>query len=256
MGKLSNFKGGNLWVIHGNSGSGKTTFTGSFPTPILYLDTDGGLNSLKGFKHIDIDSIDYAKVTSVEQVNSMIGTGTIICSEDEEEYNIDDYKTIVLDHITGYTDICIQHFKNTGSSPGTMNQDKWGKVNDALTMIISYMKFIGENNIQSAIIAQTKLVGVDMDNNTWSEDIPVERVPSLTPSCTTKLMYSCNTAVYLTKQKMKVKKDGKTSKVVRHVAIIGADEDVYTKHQGGKLERQVIANPTYKRIKKELNNNV
>lgn len=243
MAKLKSFKSGNFHLIHGNSGSGKTTLLGSYPKPMLILDTDGGLETLLKFKHINVDKIDYVVIENRDQILDMMVSGSIA------GYDLEDFKTIALDHITNLRDIIVDYHKNgPGGTKGVMNQDKWGKVNADLGMLISYFKALSNEGHIPVIISQTDTIGVDEDSNTWSDEIPIERVPALTPRSRVKLMAGCNVAIYCSKSRSKV--NGKKQLV--HVADIGGTAGVYTKNQSRVTSNARIVNPTYKKIKDKL----
>lgn len=121
--KLSEVKtDGNLKVLaYGNAGSGKTCFAAGFPTPILYLDFDGKVDSAALFYAGNTDRLDQIDVRqlqrdlSIDPIDELI---KIIETEliPQETTGTLKYKTIVLDSITTFSALCLQHIVKT--NPG------------------------------------------------------------------------------------------------------------------------------------------
>src|SRR5215471_11264469 len=84
------------WAIYGKSGTGKTTFSATFPKPILQLDIrDQGTDSIADHKDIDLVEID--SWPTFEEVYYFL------------KENPKKYKTIVVDTITQLQQICLEY---------------------------------------------------------------------------------------------------------------------------------------------------
>lgn len=121
--KLSEIKTeGNLKVLcYGNSGSGKTCFAAGFPTPILYLDFDGKVDSAALFykkdqvrlEQIDVRQMQRDLATDpIDELMSIIDK-ELIPQEKEGKLK---YSTVVLDSITTFSALCLEHIVKT--NPG------------------------------------------------------------------------------------------------------------------------------------------
>ena len=107
-------------LVYGNSGSGKTCYAAGFPTPILYLDFDGKVDSAANYYAKDarleeIEVRDLSKKMSSDPIEELIA---IIDKEliPQEKAGAMKYKTIVLDSLTTFSSLCLSHIMRT--NPG------------------------------------------------------------------------------------------------------------------------------------------
>lgn len=100
-------------LLYGQSGSGKTTFWATFPKPILAIICSGGKNpgELKS-----IDTPEYRKTIDPRIIEN---TSDIL----ELLKSAGDYKTVVLDHVSGLQDFTLKEILGLEEIPA---QKSWG----------------------------------------------------------------------------------------------------------------------------------
>lgn len=121
-------------LLFGNSGAGKTCFAAGFPTPILYLDFDGKVDSAAMFYKSDKERLQKIDVRSLQQrllihptANPVGELMTIIQKELIPAQNAGalPFKTLVLDSITTFSSLTLAHIMLT--NPGIKrNETKQG----------------------------------------------------------------------------------------------------------------------------------
>lgn len=102
-------------LVYGDSGAGKTCFAAGFPTPILFLDFDGKVNSAASFYSGDKDrlaQIEVETLTPKPGVDPIQKFQEITRKLDKEN----PYKTIVIDSLTTFSAACLKHIVKT--NPG------------------------------------------------------------------------------------------------------------------------------------------
>lgn len=116
--------------IYGKGGVGKTSLAATSPSPI-FIDAEEGTKGL-GARGIDIPVI---------QVNSWLEVGEAWNAVKTDE----SYETVVIDPTGAFMNLLIEEVKKGGSNPGTMNQDKWGKVKERFRAFIWAVKRSGRH---------------------------------------------------------------------------------------------------------------
>ena len=119
-------------LAFGNSGAGKTCFAAGFPTPMLYLDFDGKVDSAALFHKQDkerLAAIDvrmlHGNLTGISPINELekIITTELIPQERAGELK---FKTLVLDSLTTFSAQVLRHIVDTnpGINRATTKQGK------------------------------------------------------------------------------------------------------------------------------------
>lgn len=121
--KLSEIKASDNFkiLVCGPPGSGKTCFAAGAPTPILYLDFDGKVNSAARWFETDAKRLDAIEVRHLSK--RLDGTNPIaeflkIVEElgKQQKSGTMTYKTLVIDSATTFSAACLQHIVMT--NPG------------------------------------------------------------------------------------------------------------------------------------------
>lgn len=108
-------------LIYGNSGTGKTCAAASFPTPILYLDFDGKVDSAAAFYATDRERLEQIEVRDlsskmeedpIEEMLKIINQELI----PQQKAKAMKYKTIVIDSLTTFSSAVLSHIVRT--NPG------------------------------------------------------------------------------------------------------------------------------------------
>jgi len=231
------------WAIYGRSGSGKTTFSGTFPGPILLLDiSDRGTDSIKDAKNIQI-----AEPEVWEDFDDIY---------DELKRNPKAFKTVVFDTITQMQDMARVHVleKNkkkvqAAADWGTMTRREWG---DVAAMMKERITNFRNLPIETVFLAQERLRSNDEDEAS-AELLTPEVGPALSPSVASHLNASvsiiANTFIRV-RRKVITKNNKKTeSEEISHWLRL-APHPVYTTKVRKPVTISVedIQNPTYKDV--------
>ena len=248
-------------LLYGASGTGKTTFWATWPGPILTLICSG---SSRPGELKSIDTAEYRKKIKPVVVPSVQAMRTIIAEAEG-------YKTVVLDHATGFADLVIKELlgltdvpvgksriAGKGESWSLVSQQQYGQL-----AIIAKEMFRDLLNLPAnvIIVAQERTFGED---NAASEVIKPTVGAALTPSITGWLNPACD---YVVQTYKRAKMEETTRKVGnkevttyergKGIEYILRTEphDVYmTKFrvpiQAGKELPEGIVNPTYEKFAK------
>lgn len=119
-------------LVYGRSGTGKTTFAGSFPGPVLLLDIrEKGTDSLANLENIDVISVD--KWSEVEEVFWYLkGEGG------------KKYKSVILDQVSSLQDLAMEHAM-AEEGKEVMSQRLWGVVSGLMkTWLLNYRDLVDQ----------------------------------------------------------------------------------------------------------------
>jgi hypothetical protein len=128
--------------IYGDSGVGKTFLAGTADddprtSPVLFLDVEGGVTTIKERKNVDVKSI-----RSMKDIE-LVGTKLAASIKDDSIY----YRTIVIDSLTELADLDMRAEMKIALSknPDTVNVDvpsprEWGIVRNHIRIITRHFK--------------------------------------------------------------------------------------------------------------------
>lgn len=231
------------WAIYGKSGSGKTTFSGSFPKPILYIDVkDEGTDSIS-----DIEGIDVIEVTDREELEDVYW----FLHKDPDKY-----KTVVIDTLTQLQQVVVEEIASRktlkGKAPGdwgSMTKQDWGEVSSYLkTWITNYRDL----PLETVFIAQDRVFnGEDEDSDS---ELAPEVGPRLSPSVSKHLCAAVSVIghAFIRSRMISKKVNGRKKEInkIDYCLRIGP-HPVYTTKIRKPLSVEVpdlISNPTYGEI--------
>ena len=134
------------WAIYGRSGTGKTTFAGTFPAPILYLDVrDKGTES--------VSDVEDMYVMAVEDFEDL---------DDAYEYlskNPAEYKTVVIDTVSQLQQLALEYVVRSKKKAnrigdwGSLTRQEWG---DASALMKERITRFRDLPMEVAFIAQER----------------------------------------------------------------------------------------------------
>lgn len=158
---IAQSRGYRSYVIYGRSGTGKTTFSSTFPKNILHLDIrDDGTDSIA-----DVEGIDLIRVDSWDEFEDVYWW--LIANKDHG------YQTLTIDTITQLQSLAVEHIvskknkkvENAGDW-GTMTKKEWGDVSSLMKDWITRLRDLKMNVIflaQERVFNSTEEAEVDGD---------------------------------------------------------------------------------------------
>lgn len=164
------------WAIYGRSGTGKTTFASTFPTPILLLDVkDQGTDSIA-----DIEDID---VMEIEEWDDFEDAYYYLAKHKKT------YKTVVIDTVSQLQQLNMEHVLSKKRKKvesigdwGTMTRREWG---DVAGMMKEWITDYRDLPLEVVFIAQDRVnKGEDEED---SDMLLPEVGPRLMPSVASHL---------------------------------------------------------------------
>lgn len=214
-------------LIFGQSGTGKTTFAGSFPGPTLWLICSGG-NKPGELKSIDTPEnrkkITPRIVQSSDQMRDYLREGQ-------------DYTTVVLDHASGMADLILKEILGLDELPaqkswGMAKQQDYGQQIQQCKEIFRTMLNLPGNVV---IIAQERVFG-GRDDGIDPEILRPTVGPALSPSLCNWL---CPAVDYL----VQTFKAPRTSTTIQSVA--GVDIPVVQREKGAEYRLRTGPSDTF-----------
>lgn len=156
-------------LVYGRSGTGKTTFGASFPTPALLIDIrEKGTDSIA-----DRDGIDVISITTWEELEEVFwflksGEGA------------SKYKSVILDQVSSMQDLCMEYaMREEGKD--VMSQRLWGVVSGLMkTWLINYRDLV-DQSINVLFIAHDRVSkgDNDEDDDTLDPQVGARLMPSV-----------------------------------------------------------------------------
>lgn len=156
-------------LVYGRSGTGKTTFGASFPTPALLIDIrEKGTDSIA-----DRDDIDVISITTWEELEEVFwflksGEGA------------SKYKSVILDQVSSMQDLCMEYaMREEGKD--VMSQRLWGVVSGLMkTWLINYRDLV-DQSINVLFIAHDRVSkgDNDEDDDTLDPQVGARLMPSV-----------------------------------------------------------------------------
>ena len=252
--KVADIKRPRSFAIYGRSGSGKTTFAGTFPGPILLLDfRDRGTDSVAEVKNLDVYEVE--DWDDIEEIY-------LFLIKNEKKY-----RTIVFDTITQMQGIAMEYVlakkkkrvtDKTLGDWGSMTMREWGDVSSLMKEKITIFRDLP---MEVVFLAQERLRKDDGGPDDTDDMLVPEVGPALTPSVASHLNASVSVIgnTFIRVRRKVVKKDGKKTEhdEMRYCLRLGA-HPVYTTKVRKARDIQVplfIENPTHKDVVDILSGN-
>ena len=240
-------------LFYGKSGRGKTKTAATFPGPSLFID----INNEKGLKTVkNVKNLKFAKVRNWEDLLDLYWW----LREGQ------DYKTIVLDQVTGLQDLCMkacrEHFRMEEDEP-FQGFKKFGKLSgDMKTWLQNYRELSDLYNV--VFIAHER--AFDASDEGDANDLDPSVSARVMPSIGSFIEGACDIIgqCYIRKIKEKNKKTGKPMTRTEYCMRVGPHPIYATKirrpPEFGKLP-EFIVDPSYQQLVaiesgREVNHNV
>lgn len=242
-----------VFVIYGDSGSGKTVLASSFPKtkekPMLYLDClEGGTGSIPKDYRENIIVVDINKFEELDEVLTDVDNGYTITSTGERIPVV--YSTIVIDSAT-QLEYLMKEYLMAANGKEQMNLNLWGQASTGHDQIWNACKYLHKKTgANIVVICHPKEEKDDKDPN----------FNKVIPSLMNKAAYGlCAKAsfVWFTKLENVQKIDPKTNEVINETVyntIIDSHPYLLTKSRKPpevKIPLQV-KNLTYEKFKKNV----
>lgn len=243
------------YVLYGNSGTGKTTLSCSFPGKILLLDVkDHGTDSV-----LDIPE-DIAVGMPINEWDDIEMVYYYLKKHSEE------YSTVVIDTMTQLQQLAVEKVladqkkstKNAGNW-GTMRKKDWGEVASLMKEWITSYRDLNKIGIEVVFIAQERIFNqTDEEDEVSDNPLPLQVGARLSPSIMAHLNAAVNVIgqTFIRKRIKEVEVNGKKKEVekMQYCLRIGPDSLYITKARKPKaIElRSIIINPDYDKIIQEL----
>lgn len=219
-----------LVVIYGQSNTGKTVLSSTFPKPLLYISIgDEGSNPIAETEGIDIIKLD----TAIELKNVL----------DELLNTETDYQSVVIDTFSLYVNVWTHD--NIISKHKRMTQQDWGNLKTDTEEIIRLAHKLAANKW----VVLTCHEVADAFEGLEDEITPDIR-PNVSKGVRTYLEGMTNLGVHTSRMTKVVEKDGKEKTLVKYACHIGANEYYWTKVQTtpDKKIPAVVVNPSFDKL--------
>jgi len=224
-------------AIYGQSGTGKTTFLGTCPKPLLLADiSEKGTESIRTLKEVKI-----LRPRSWNDLEDLVW----FLREDKK------YKTVGIDTVSQVQELILKHL--LGDNPmewGQITQRTWGLASVKLKNFITDLRDI--EHINTIFIAHDRVFNSNEDEDYDDDDSKIDPVvgPRLMPSAAAVLNASVSFIgnTFIREKKVKVK--GKSKMKIKYCLRIGPHHYYITKVRKPKEFElpQVIENPTYDKV--------
>ena len=178
-------------LVYGDSGSGKTCFAASFPTPILLLDFDGKANSAASFyagQEDRLASIEVIKLTESFSKDPIIElTKAVKSLAEQQAKGTYEYKTLVIDSLTTFSSAVLKHIVKTnpgikrvtstqGEQPGMQDygilKREFAKLIPGLLSLDMNVVMLGHIRTEKDEVTGEVLRSVNMDGS-FGADMPI-----------------------------------------------------------------------------------
>lgn len=241
--------------IYGRSGTGKTTFTATFPKPMLYAICSGGN---RPGEMRSINTPEYRKTIKQVSLEKSTDIGELV------GHVVDaGYQTLVLDHASGLQDLLLKEIVGLDSIPtqlgwGVATQQQWGQVALQLKELLRALLNLPINVI---IVAQEREFNTDNESALLMPFVGSALTPSVTGWLNPAVDYVCQTFIRRKMENVTTKVGTKTITTLKpgkgvEYCLRTAPDPVFTTKfrvpKGSPLP-DVILDPSYEKFVKLIN---
>lgn len=217
-------------VIYGQSNTGKTVLSSTFPKPMLYLSIgDEGSNPIA-----DVPDITFIKIETAIELKTVF---------DELLSSKTNYASVVVDTFSLYVNVWTHD--NVISKHKRMTQQDWGNLKTDTEEVI---------RLAHKLAADKWVVFTCHEIADAFEGLEGEIAPDIRPNVSkgtrTYLEGMSNLGIHTVRLSKTVEKDGREKTLVKYAAHLGANEFYWTKVQAapGTNIPAIIVNPSYDKL--------
>lgn len=224
-----------LVVIYGQSNTGKTTLSGTFPKPALLLSIgDDGTNPLH-----DVEGVDLIKLNTAVELKNVL---------DELLNTKTEYQTVIIDTFSLYVNVWTHDY--IISKNKRMTQQDWGNLKTDTEEIIRLAHRLADDKW---VILTCHEVS-DAFEGLEGEIAPDIR-PNVSKGVRTYLEGMANLGIHTSRMSKTVEKDGKEKTVVKYACHVGPNEYYWTKVQTTPdvTIPSIVVNPSFEKLMEILN---
>jgi hypothetical protein len=224
-----------LVVIYGQSNTGKTVLSSTFPKPMLYLSIgDEGSNPIA-----NVDGIDTIKIETALELKQVF---------DELLKDKNEYQSVVVDTFSLYVNVWTHDY--IISKGKRMTQQDWGNLKTDTEEVIRLAHKLAADKW---VILNCHEIADSFEG--LEEEITPDIRPNVSKGVRTYLEGMSNLGIHTSRMSKTVEKDGKEKTLVKYAAHLGANEYYWTKVQvpPGINIPSVIINPSYEKLMTILN---
>lgn len=225
-------------TLYGRPGSGKTTIAGSGPKPMLFIDVkDKGTESLKR-PGVSEGDITVCEITDLDDIYDLY---------DYIVDHSDEYKSVVIDHLTTLQDLSHQKVQEEEGKT-KMSQQLYGFSSSYLKEIISMYKELTDFGITPIFIAEDRLESGDGDGE---DQLLPEVGPGIMPSVS-RFLCAASRVIGHTYLQERVEKTGdlKVKRTIEYRLRLGPNPYYITKvtRPKGNYCPAYLVDPSYQDI--------
>lgn len=243
---ISEEQDNDLHIVMGKPGSGKTTYVGTYPKPMLVITVgdDGGAVVLK---HYGDEQVKFINITSDDPKEDGIHVGEKLKGIINELLNTNHgFKTIAIDAYSSVQEEIVEYL---GAIKGKrLNQEEWGDIGKYLLGIRDDLVTLSRKPNISAVVPIVHIKTTE-DTDNASGETNLQVIPKLTVNNGRLLLERANTVVYCSRRV--VLSEDEKDKKVQFLTYIGAHPNIDTKlRTDGKVldSGLYIENATYEKL--------
>lgn len=153
-------------LVYGRSGTGKTTFAGSFPTPALLIDVrEKGTDSIANLDGVDVVQVEHW--TDLEEIFWYL--------KKEKKY-----KSVIIDQVSSMQDMAMVHAM-AEEGKDVMSQRLWGVVSGLMkTWLLNYRDLVDEGiNVLFIAHDRTNKGDGEAEDDTIDPQVGARLMPSV-----------------------------------------------------------------------------
>lgn len=153
-------------LVYGRSGTGKTTFAGSFPTPALLIDVrEKGTDSIANLDGVDVVQVEHW--TDLEEIFWFL--------KKEKKY-----KSVIIDQVSSMQDMAMVHAM-AEEGKDVMSQRLWGVVSGLMkTWLLNYRDLVDEGiNVLFIAHDRTNKGDGESEDDTIDPQVGARLMPSV-----------------------------------------------------------------------------